>query len=564
MEEQGESLAIEIIERNNQLKAERNIWDTTWQDLANYIMPRKSQITERKTEGVDGYTQDLYSSVAIDSNFTLAAGQLNYMTPANEKWGRFEPPNDQRDNDEAKRWYSQCTDIALDFVKRSNFYQEVHECYLNRGAFGTANLMCEEGKSENPLIFKAHDTGSYSIEENEHGLVDVWFLEFPLTCRNAVKKYGIENCGKTLREAYEKDSGKHRSKKFNFIYAVFPREDSERLLDRMDGENMPIAAVTVCIEDKHVTRNSGFYEFPGGISRYLKWGNAAYGYCPSIQALPTIKQLNFIEKQMDALAELAAFPRFFIPSGYEGEVDLRPSGATIIKSQDLASGATPKEWMTGGRYDIGKDRANDKVKAIQDAFHVDLFNALAVREKTMTATEVLEIVAEKLVLFSPTFARVVTELLNPIMRRVFSILLRMGKFPEVPESVIVYRDGVNGEIPDPSIVYVSKIALATKAIENRSWGQFMQVLVGMLQLDPSVLDRFNFDRVLVDIADNLGLPADWSYSDSEVAQKQMEQAQKQQAADALAALESGSQSAKNLGQVPPDAAAKMGNMMPAQ
>ena len=532
-------LACELIDRNADLRSERATWETVWQSCANYVIPRKSQITETKTPDIEGFTQDLYNHTAIRSNYTLAAGQINYITPANEMWGAFEAPAGLKESEEAKSWFAKCSEIALKEIRTSNFYLEIHESHLNRGALGTASLLCEEGTFAKPLNFKAHDTGTYSIEENAEGIVDVWFHEFKLSARNIVDRYGIENVGKTIKEAYEQNGGKGRSKKFPLLYCIFPRKDSDRLMNRMDGPNMPYAAVTVDVENKKLVKNSGFLEFPGGVTRYLKWGDAPYGYCPTIEALPLMRQVNFIEQQLDALAELAAFPRILIPDTLEGEVDLRAGGGTIVRSMDMARGEMPREWATQGRYDYGIDRVERKIKEIQDAYHVDLFNALAVREKTMTATEVLEIVAEKLILFSPTFARLVTELLNPIMRRVFSILLRKGKFPPVPMSVLVSGEDGNPAVADPEIVYVSKIALATKAIENRSWNQFWMILVQILEVDQSALDWVNMDKVVKGVAENLGIRNDWLNGEEAVAAIREAKAQQQQAAAALQALSEG-------------------------
>lgn len=550
----GDPLAIEIIDRNAELKSERATWSDMWQRCADYVMPRKAEITEKKTYDVEGWTQDVYSFTAVRSNFVLAAGQLNYITPNNEIWGVYEPPSDQRENEEAKEWFSKCTEIAMEEIKRSNFYQEVHENYLNRGGLGTASLLVEEGTMAKPLVFKAHDTGTYSVAENSEGLIDTFFYEFEFSARQAVREYGEENVSKDIRDCYSSENGKNRSKKFKFIYAIFPREDSQRILERMDGENMPFAAVTVECKAKHVVRNSGFLEFPGGVTRYLKWGKAPYGYCPTVEALPLIRQVNFIEQQLDALAELAAFPRFLIPDSYEGEVDLRAGGGTIVSSSDMARGVLPQEWATQGRYEMGIDRVDRKKQDIEEAYHVDLFNALAVREKTMTATEVLEIVAEKLILFSPTFARLVTEQLNPVMKRVFSVLLRMGKFPAVPEGVIVAGADGEPEVPEPQVNFVSKVALATKAIENRSWQQFMQIIAGMLGMDPenpdirAALDYVNFDKVVKGVSDNLGLPMDWGNTDDVVAAKRKLREQQAEAEAALQALEQGGKGAKDLSQ----------------
>ena len=543
----GDPLAVEIIERNNELKNERNTWDTMWQDCANYVMPRKSDITEKKTHDIEGWTQNVHNFTAVRSNYVLAAGQLNYITPNNEVWGVYEPPSEQRDNEDAKMWFSQCTEIAMDFIKSSNFYQEVHENYLNRGGFGTACLLVEEGTDAKPLRFKSYDTGSYSVAENDEGLVDVFFLECEFTARQAIKKFGEENVSKLIRECVGKE--KQLGRKFDFIYAIFPREDSERMIGAEDSKNMPFASVWIEKGAKKVTRESGFLEFPGGVTRYLKWGKAAYGYCPTVEALPLIRQVNFIEQQLDALAELAAFPRFFIPDTYEGEVDLRAGGATVINSNDLARGIKPQEWMTQGSINEGQERSDRKTQQIEEAFHVDLFNALAVREKTMTATEVLEIVAEKLILFSPTFARLVTEQLNPVMQRVFSILLRMGKFPQVPQGVIVPGADGEPEVPTPTVNFVSKVALATKAIENRSWQQFWGILTTILEVDPNAVDNVDVDKVVREVAKNLGLPSEFIASKDAVTTKRQLREQQAQAEATLEAMEKGGKGMKDLSQV---------------
>src|SRR6185436_2076880 len=94
-------------------------------------------------------------------------------------------------------------------------------------------------------------------------------------------------------------------------------------------------------------------------------------------------------------------------------------------SRDLAgANLMPREWMTAGRYDVGLDRIKERQRAIEDAFHVPLFQMFAQLEKQMTAREVAERSSEKLIQFSPTFSRLTSELFNPLLERIFGILLR--------------------------------------------------------------------------------------------------------------------------------------------
>jgi hypothetical protein len=527
-----DELAEQLLARHNALKAERSTWDTLWQQIADYVMPRKSQVTTKKTEGIEGFTDDIYDMTVIRANMTLAAGQLNYVTPATDRWFAFEAPEELKaqGGDEAGRWYQACTEIAFRELARSNFYLEIHELFLDRGAFGTSIIFAEEGKRVT-LNFQNWEVGTYSIAEDDEGVVDTVFREFELTCRQAVQKFGIENVGEQCAKCYEDKKGVGLDRKFTFVHAVFPRADSDRMPGKQDGPNKAIASVYISVADKCCVRVGGYDEAPAAVSRFLKWGKTPYGYSPSIEALPTVKQVNFIEKQMDALAELAAFPRILIPDGLEGDVDLRSGGVTVFDPNN--PNGVPKEWATQGRYDVGLQRVEAKQRQIEEAFHVTLFKMFAEREKQMTAREVIERVQEKLVQFSPTFARMTTELLNPLLERVFGILFRAGKFPDPPEAVFVATpDGVS--LPLPQVSYTSKIALAIKALENQSFLQFVEVVAPLVQVDPTVMDAINTDKAMKGLARNLSLPIDWMRTDEEIAAIRQ---QRQEAAEAQAGAE---------------------------
>src|SRR5690606_39153718 len=97
----------------------------------------------------------------------------------------------------------------------------------------------------------------------------------------------------------------------------------------------------------------------------------------------------------------------------EGSITLKASGITYYNS--AMPEAVPKEWATSGQYDIGKDRAEVRRKAIDESYHVDLFQMFAQIDKQMTARETAERAAEKLIQFSPTFSRMTTEIFNPML-----------------------------------------------------------------------------------------------------------------------------------------------------
>ena len=316
----------------------------------------------------------------------------------------------------------------------------------------------------------------------------------------------------------------------------------------MTPANLPIASIYVEKDKRLVVRVSGYTEQPFFATRYLKWyAEHAYGWSPSWVALPDARQLNFLQKQLDALAELAAFPRFLVPDTHEGEVDYRASGVTYFDAAN--PNGIPREWATTGRYDIGKDRVTEKQTSINKAFHVDLFQMFANLDRPqMTAREVAERSSEKLIQFSPTFSRLTTELFTPLLRRIFGILTRAGKMPPPPKEIIQQAPTGEAFLPEPEIVYSSKIALAIKVLENASLMNMFELWMPISEGKPEVLDNVNWDETFRDSVRNAGLPARWLIEAKQVEEiraqraEQMAQMQKQQqmAAQADAAGKIGS------------------------
>jgi hypothetical protein len=552
-------IAKEIIRRNSALKAKRSTWSNLWQDISNYVMPRKSQITERKTEGIEGFTDEIYDTTAQRANTMLAAGQMSYCTPSQDRWFRYDPPEfiKEAGGHAAKVWFDKCTEIAMRELARSNFYVEVHEFYLDRGAFGTALLYCEEGK-RTALNFTTLDVGTFSCAEDDEGLVDTVFCEKTMTVRQMAQKFGSEKLGPNVLKKFDSDNPEDLDCEFTVIHAIFPREDLKegdepradmRDPEKLDAANKRIASIYVCVEDKNVLRNSGYDEMPALVSRFLKWGKQPYGFSPSIEALPTVRQVNFIEKAMDALAETAAFPRMLIPEGMDGQVDMRAAGVTIFDPN--TPNHKPEVWGTEGRYDIGKDRVEVKRQMIREAYHNDLFRMFADLDKQITAYEAMQRAAEKLVQFSPTFSRMETEVFNFLLQRMFGILFRAGVFPEPPREVFVPTEQ-GFALAMPEVVYTSRIALAIRALQNRAFLEFVGIIQPLLAIDPSIMDNFDLDKAAKGVAENVALPMEWQRSEEDVAAMRQQRAEKQAQMEQVAMVQGMAKAGKDAAAAAPE------------
>jgi hypothetical protein len=545
------TLAQYLCHRWSDLKNERASWDSLWQDIADYVMPRKAEISSRQSSPGTQRHDVLFDTTAIFANQTLANGQLSYMTPAESRWFTFDAPPHLEGEDKVKDWFQRCSEISQRNLANSNFYSEIHELYFDDGGFGTSNLFALPGRNS-PLTFQSLSIGSYCLAEDDEGIVDTCFREIMLTCRQAAMKFGEENLSEKMRKQLEeyRTKGTGEGVKHSFLHAIYPRAEGERSPGKLDGPNKPFASVYVDVANKHVVSVGGYDEKPFFATRHLKWGDCVYGYSPSWMALPEARQINFLTKQLDALAEVKAFPRFLVPDTHEGEIDLRAGGPTYFDPN--MPNAVPREWLTSGDYNIGLDREKRKQAAIERAYYVDLFNMFASLDKQMTAREVAERSAEKLIQFTPAFARKTTELFTPLLRRVFGMQLRAGLFPPPPRE-LMQADARGGlAIPEPEVTYTSRVALAIKALQNAAFARTMEIISPIVPMKPEILDNFDFDRISRDGARNDGLPADWMVAKEKVDEVRQARAEAQAQAAQMQQAQAMADAAGKVGNIKPD------------
>lgn len=518
----GKEQADALVQRFTSLKTLRAPWEALWKEISDYIMPRRAyQGTGATVTPSTERESRLFDTTAIQANMTLANGCVAWMSPQESPWFAFDPPQGKEESDAVKQWLSKTTEATRKALSASNYYTQQHEFYLDRSAFGTACLYVEAGKNKQ-LNFQCWPVGSFVIDENEEGNVDTVMREFELTTRQAYLKFGEAGCSPKICECYRK-GGVELQTKHKFIHAIYPRPDEERDPQKMDAPNKPIASIYIQTDAaNHVCQVGGYDVMPAMVSRYLEWGSGMgclYGWSPSFAALPEARQLNFLQKMMDALAEKAAFPPVMAPEELEGEIDASAGGVTYFDKTLAQAQAMPREWMTQGRYDIGNDRVKLRQDAINRAFHVELFQMFSQLDKAMTAREVAERASEKLIQFSPTFSRLTVELFNPLMERVLSLLVAGGALEDPPKELLVQApDGVV-YLPTPNVQFLSRIALSMKAMHGVALQRTVEMIGATMQLDPTVGRYFDLAAAVREDALNNGLPARFLRDTDEVQQQ---------------------------------------------
>jgi len=192
-----------IMKRYERESAKQSNFKSLWQEIANNLHPRRSDVLSDKTPG-QKQQQYIYSSTPRKCNSRLAAVLVSMLTNTETKWFSLrlidERFNKMRD---VRMWLNDVSDIMHLAFKDSNFSMEVFEFFLDLGALCTSVMYLEEG-TKNILRFKCIPITRCVIGEDPEGFVDTLFRPFKYTVRQAVMRWGLDSMPDKIKEAYGK------------------------------------------------------------------------------------------------------------------------------------------------------------------------------------------------------------------------------------------------------------------------------------------------------------------------------------------------------------------------
>ena len=72
-------MIAQLDRRFKQLQSQRSNWESHWQELADYMLPRKAEITRKRTQG-DKRTERIFDGTAIHAVELLASSLHGMLT----------------------------------------------------------------------------------------------------------------------------------------------------------------------------------------------------------------------------------------------------------------------------------------------------------------------------------------------------------------------------------------------------------------------------------------------------------------------------------------------------
>ena len=478
------SLADRIIQRTDELKSRRMNFEKLWQEVSELVLPRKADFTIAQAQGAKR-GRKLFETTAVNAAELLAAGLHGLMTNPAGKWFSLTVA-DAKKTPEIAEWLVEAEQILADEIVRPNagFATNIHEVYLDLAVLGTAGLYVGWDEKNDSLLFQSRFLGELFLEENAAGQVDRIYRVFKMSLEKIVQTWGKSAVSENMLAAYE--AGTQTQREFEIIHAVFPND----LFEKGSAFQKPISSVYILKEERSVLFSGGFEEMPLFVTRWSKACAEVYGRSPAISVLPDIKMLQEMMKETIIAAQLANRPPLLVRDD-----DQFAPAATVPGGIIRYTGEAPKAFVSGSNSSIGLDIMNEIRQRIRAAFYNDrLMNTENVQ---MTATEVLQRAEEKMRLMGPVFGRLQTELLGPMMTRVFGLLVRHGKMILPPEL----------DFQDVRVEYVSPLSLAQKHLQAQAVMRTLELAGGLLQIQPEAAAVFNVPEAIRKIGEMYGVSA---------------------------------------------------------
>jgi len=504
-----------IVAKYDRLYTERDNWDSHWQDVAEFVLPRKDDIYGVKWSG-EKKMQRLYDSTSIQANELLGSALHGMLTNPASIWFNLASGDTEIDKDhESRLWLQDSTQRMIEVLNASNFQTQIHETYMDLGAIGTNVLFIDEHPTKT-IYFDSSPIYPYVIDEDQFGRVDTIGRCFKRTYKQLVDTYGLDNLPEEVL------SDQHMpSKEWEVVHFVEPNKVYDPNAPKIKT-NLPFRSVHVLRRTHSELKVSGYHENPFAVARWTKIAGEKYGRSPAMKSLPDIKMLNAMRKVQIRGAQKVIDPPLMIPDhGFALPLDTRPGGSIYFRAgtQDKI-----EPLVTGARPDLAEEVMTGTQNRIRQAFFIDQLQL--VQGAQMTATEVMQRTEENLRLMGPILGRLNDELLRPIVDRLFGIMLRGNKFAPIPAAL-------KGQ--DLKVEYVSQIAKAQRASEADTLMRVLQSMEPIINASPDVMDNFDGDKILRHNSKIFGLPQEMLRDPADVGKirQQRQQAQEDQEEAAL-------------------------------
>lgn len=519
------------------LRVNRYSWWVHWQELANYILPRRYKwlVTPNQAARGSPMNQHIIDSTGTLAARTLAAGLLSGLSNPAAPWFAFEIEGFTDDAHPVVLWLSECARRMYRVFQESNFYNSMATMYFDLVVFGTAVVIIYQD-FQNVINCYNPCLGEFFVDNSDRFEITVFGREFVLTTAQMVEKFG-EDCVSVGVQAAWKNGGANLTRESLIFHLIEPNEGEDVGIPKM----FPYREVywEAGSSRDQLLRAQGFHEFPCIVPRWDLVSNDPYGRSPGMDALGDIKQLQQETKRKAQAIDKMVNPPLVADVQLKNQpASLLPGGITYVSglTKDRAGLSTVYTVMPPiGEMKIDIQEIQERIKRTN---YNNLFTDIMDLQTVRTATEIDARRDEKLLMIN-VIKRLDNEALNKAIERTWAIMWRGGLMPPPPSEARGRFVGIK---------YISPFAMAMKAAQTGAIEQSLRFGAGLIAVDPNVADNYDVDKTARIYNDLLGADPRVLRSEDDTEARRQARAKQQQERQAMQQSMAGVQGAQVLSQ----------------
>lgn len=477
-----------ILKRLESLKNLRRPYEQHWENLAEFMLPRKRGMTRNLQEG-QKLTDSQYDQTPTSAAERLAAFIHSSLSSTEYPFFGLQTRNKAyMDIKPIADWTEEWSDLLLSAFSQSNWDAETPESYLDNIMFGTgAPMHCTEKLIRGPrkrfggLLFKAIPLAESYCAENAEGVIDVLYRVYTMSAS------AVTSLWTTASPVVKRLAENQPYEPVEILLAIYPRKDPVRGPEAFAWQ-MPYAGCYVEVKTQTLLDEKGYHEFPAPTARWSR-GNSdrVFGRGRGDTAYPDVRTLNETVRYKLMSLALAVFPPLLKDIGLVGSLRWLPGAVHDVDGKQFGMNPPVQPILNGAKFDVA-DMEEEKLReAIRESFYASL---LQLPEKEMTAREALiRLRLMQRVMASP-LGRFKTELLDPSISRGFNLMLRAGAGPPPPVELLRLEDGAI------DIVYKGPLAMSQRTDDTITIDSMVDYILGVYErtADPAVLDPIDLDE----------------------------------------------------------------------
>ncbi len=544
--------------RFKQMMQDRRDYIDWWRQLSDMYAPNRGRFS---VDELPRKRALRFNSRARQIPDDFAAGMKSGLTSPSRPWFTLTLyDTGLAELESVKAWLTEIQDIMQGTMLRTNLYDQLFDVYKEEGIFGTAALLIEEDDED---IFRAQalTIGSYAIGVDKRGRVNRFCRQFKRTLTQLANEFGENNLPEELRYRLKENRDNSSYELRNLIQP----SDEYRQNDGVTGKFKFISYWWLAgYNEPEFLRVGGYHEFPVMCPRWRIINDDLYGReQPGDTGFDDAKTLQDLEIDERSAIKKGVRPPVAMPQSLtQGDLRDEPGGVTIYNPMgDGVPAITPLYQVQFDHKSVAAKRL-EITEHLEEIFYVNMFKMWTTDLRAnRTATEIQARESEKMFMLGPLIERQMSEMLDPMINRIFAIMQRAGKFPPPPPEI------ADREI---KIEYMSILANVQKQSASAGITQILEAANVLVQLQagagrsPDVLDKIDCDEIIDQLADMYVIPAGIVLGDDAVQakrdQRQDEQKKLQQMQQGLTALQAGAQAAPQIAGAMKDLAELPNNM----